>query len=112
MDLIKADAPLTAELLQQSPDLGRHDGISNSAQLCRHCVHERGFLHTAFGIDLLRQIWRHSLACGILWDELSQASSTNRTREARATLGLLSLKKQLFFRLRDKVAHTIRDERR
>ena len=32
----------------------------------------KAFRHTALRIDLLRRIWRHSLACGILCEGLSQ----------------------------------------
>ena len=103
VDLIKADAALTAELLRivNSPVYGFSTRISSlqtsvammGFQTVRSfavTVCMKGFLHTALRIDLLRRIWRHSLACGILCDELSQVCSTNMTRDDRAyTAGLL-----------------------
>ena len=103
VDLIKADAALTAELLRvvNSPIYGFSTRISSlqtsvammGFQTVRSfalTVCMKSFLHTALRIDLLRRIWRHSLACGILCDELSQVCSTNMAREDRAyTAGLL-----------------------
>lgn len=97
VDLIKADAALTAELLHivNSPIYGFSTRIS-SLQTCVamtgfqtvRCfaltVCMKGFLHTALRIDLLRRIWRHSRACGILCDELSQVCSVNMTRDDSA----------------------------
>ena len=103
VDLIKADAALTAELLRivNSPIYGFSTRISSlqtsitmmGFQTVRSfalTVCMKGFLHTALRIDLLRRIWRHSLACGLLCDELSQVCSTNMGRDDRAyTAGLL-----------------------
>jgi HD-like signal output (HDOD) protein len=103
VDLIKADAALTAELLRivNSPIYGFSTHISSlqtsvammGFQTVRSfalTVCMKGFLHTALRIDLLRRIWRHSLACGILCDELSQVCPANMTRDDRAyTAGLL-----------------------
>ena len=103
VDLIKADAALTAELLRvvNSPIYGFSTHISSlqtsvammGFQTVRSfalTVCMKGFLHTALRIDLLRRIWRHSLACGILCDELSQVCSTNMARDDHAyTSGLL-----------------------
>jgi HD-like signal output (HDOD) protein len=103
VDLIKADAALTAELLRvvNSPIYGFSTRISSlqtsvtmmGFQTVRSfalTVCMKGFLHTALRIDLLRRIWRHSLACGILCDELSQVCSTNMARDDLAyTAGLL-----------------------
>jgi HD-like signal output (HDOD) protein len=50
----------------------------------------KGFLHTALRLDLLRRIWRHSLACGMLCEEISAACSTSQGGDDRAyTAGLL-----------------------
>src|SRR3974390_2416455 len=103
VDLIKADAALTAELLRfvNSHIYGFSTHISSlqtsvammGFQTVRSfalTVCMKGFLHTALRIDLLRRIWRHSLACGILCDELSQVCSTNMARDDHAyTSGLL-----------------------
>jgi HD-like signal output (HDOD) protein len=103
VDLIKADAALTAELLRvvNSPIYGFSTRISSlqtsvammGFQTVRSfalTVCMKGFLHTALRIDLLRRIWRHGLACGILCDELSQVCSTTMARDDHAyTAGLL-----------------------
>jgi len=103
VDLIKADAALTAELLRivNSPIYGFATRISSlqtavammGFQTVRSfalTVCMKGFLHTALRIDLLRRIWRHSLACGILCEELSQVCSMNMMRDDGAyTAGLL-----------------------
>jgi HD-like signal output (HDOD) protein len=103
VDLIRADAALTAELLRivNSPIYGFSTRISSlqtavammGFQTVRSfalTVCMKGFLHTALRIDLLRRIWRHSLACGILCDELSPVCSTNMMRDDSAyTAGLL-----------------------
>jgi len=50
----------------------------------------KGFLHTALRLDLLRRLWRHSLACGLLCEDLSVVCSASGGRDDRAyTAGLL-----------------------
>jgi HD-like signal output (HDOD) protein len=103
VELIKADAALTAELLRivNSPIYGFAARISSLQQAITlvgfqtirsfalaACM--KGFLNSVLRIDLLRHIWRHSLACAILCDELSAVCSTNGGRDDRAyTAGLL-----------------------
>jgi HD-like signal output (HDOD) protein len=103
VDLIRADAALTAELLRivNSPIYGfaSHIGSLQNAitllgfQTVRSfalTVSMKGFLHTALRIDLLRSVWRHSLASALLADELSKVCSPNLGREDGAyTAGLL-----------------------
>jgi HD-like signal output (HDOD) protein len=103
VDLIKSDAALTAELLRvvNSPIYGfaaRISSLQNAITLLGFqtvrsfalTVSMKGFLHTALRIDMLRHIWRHSLACALLCEELSTVCSSNMTRDDRAyTAGLL-----------------------
>jgi HD-like signal output (HDOD) protein len=97
VDLIKSDAALTAELLRivNSPIYGfaaRISSLQNAITLLGFqtvrsfalTVSMKGFLHTALRIDLLRQIWRHSLACALLCEELSIVCSSNMTRDDQA----------------------------
>jgi HD-like signal output (HDOD) protein len=100
VDLIKADAALTSELLRivNSPIYGfasRISSLQNAITLLGFqtvrsfalTVSMKGFLHTALRIDLLRRIWRHSLACALLSDELSTVCSSNMTRNDQAYTG-------------------------
>jgi HD-like signal output (HDOD) protein len=103
VELIKSDAALTAELLRivNSPIYGfpaRISSLQNAITLLGFqtvrsfalTVSMKGFLHTALRIDLLRHIWRHSLACALLCEELSTVCSSNMTRDDQAyTAGLL-----------------------
>jgi HD-like signal output (HDOD) protein len=103
VDLVKADAALTSELLRivNSPIYGfasRISSLQNAITLLGFqtvrsfalTVSMKGFLHTALRIDLLRRIWRHSLASAILSDELSAVCSSNMARNDQAyTAGLL-----------------------
>lgn len=103
VELIKSDAALTAELLRivNSPIYGfpaRISSLQNAITLLGFqtvrsfalTVSMKGFLHTALRIDLLRHIWRHSLACALLCEELSNVCSSNMTRDDQAyTAGLL-----------------------
>jgi HD-like signal output (HDOD) protein len=97
VDLIKSDAALTAELLRivNSPIYGfpaRISSLQNAITLLGFqtvrsfalTVSMKGFLHTALRIDLLRHIWRHSLACAMLSEELSTVCSSNMTRDDQA----------------------------
>jgi HD-like signal output (HDOD) protein len=97
VELIKSDAALTAELLRivNSPIYGfaaRISSLQNAITLLGFqtvrsfalTVSMKGFLHTALRIDLLRQIWRHSLACALLCEELSTVCSPNMTRDDQA----------------------------
>jgi HD-like signal output (HDOD) protein len=103
VDLIRADPALASELMRvvNSPLYGFPAHISSiqsavtllGLQTVRSfalTVSMKGFLHTALRLDLLRRIWRHSLACGILCEEVSAACSTSRGSDDRAyTAGLL-----------------------
>jgi HD-like signal output (HDOD) protein len=97
VELIKSDAALTAELLRivNSPIYGfaaRISSLQNAITLLGFqtvrsfalTVSMKGFLHTALRIDLLRDIWRHSLACALLCEELSVVCSSNMTRDDQA----------------------------
>jgi HD-like signal output (HDOD) protein len=103
VDLIRADAALSSELLRivNSPVYGfpgRVSSIQNSVTLLglttvksfALTVSMKGFLHTALRLDLLRRLWRHSLACGLLCEDLSVVCSASGGRDDRAyTAGLL-----------------------
>lgn len=100
VDLIRADAALTAELLRivNSPAYGFASCVSSlqsaitllGFQTVRSfalTVSMKGFLHTALRIDLLRRMWRHSLACAIICDELAKVCGSNIARDDRAYTG-------------------------
>ena len=103
VSLIRADPALASELMRvvNSAIYGfpaRISSIQNAVTLLglqavrsfALTVSMKGFLHTALRLDLLRRIWRHSLACGILCEELSAACSTSQGGDDRAyTAGLL-----------------------
>jgi len=101
--LIRADPALASELMRvvNSAIYGfpsRISSIQNAVTLLglttvrsfALTVSMKGFLHTALRLDLLRRIWRHSLACGMLCEEISAACSTSQGGDDRAyTAGLL-----------------------
>ena len=101
--LIRADPALASELMRvvNSPLYGfpaRISSIQNAVTLLglqtvrsfALTVSMKGFLHTALRLDLLRRIWRHSLACGMLCEEMSAACSASEGVDDRAyTAGLL-----------------------
>lgn len=101
--LIRADAALSSELLRivNSPVYGfpgRISSIQNAVTLLglqtvksfALTVSMKGFLSTALRLDLLRRLWRHSLACGLLCEDLSVVCSASRGPDDRAyTAGLL-----------------------
>ena len=103
VQLIRADPALASELMRvvNSPLYGfpsRISSIQNAVTLLglqtvrgfALTVSMKGFLHTALRLDLLRRIWRHSLACGILCEDISAACSTSQGGDDRAyTAGLL-----------------------
>ena len=103
VNLIRADPALASELMRvvNSAAYGfpsRISSIQNAVTLLglqtvrgfALTVSMKGFLHTALRLDLLRRIWRHSLACGMLCEELSRACSTSQRGDDRAyTAGLL-----------------------
>ena len=103
VELVRADTALASELLRvvNSPIYGfpgRISSIQNAVTLLgletvksfALTVSMKGFLHTALRLDLLRRIWRHSLACGLVCEELSAVCSTSQGRDDRAyTAGLL-----------------------
>jgi len=101
--LIRADPALASELMRvvNSPLYGfpaHISSIQNAVTLLGLAtvrsfaltVSMKGFLHTALRLDLLRRIWRHSLACGIICEEISGACSSSQGGDDRAyTAGLL-----------------------
>jgi HD-like signal output (HDOD) protein len=101
--LIRADPALASELMRvvNSALYGfpsRISSIQNAITLLglqtvrsfALTVSMKGFLHTALRLDLLRRIWRHRLACGMLCEEISAACSTSQGGDDRAyTAGLL-----------------------
>jgi len=100
VDLIRADAALASELLRivNSPVYGfagRVSSIQNAVTLLglqtvksfALTVSMKGFLHTALRLDLLRRLWRHSLACGLLAEDLSIVCSASGARDDRAYTG-------------------------
>ncbi len=103
VDLIRADAALSSDLLRivNSPVYGfpgRISSIQNATTLLGMqtvksfalTVSMKGFLHTALRLDLLRRLWRHSLACGLICEDLSVVCSPSGGRDDRAyTAGLL-----------------------
>ena len=50
-------------------------------------VSMKGFLHTALRLDLVRLVWRHSLACGIICESLATACSSCRPNDDSAYTG-------------------------
>ena len=103
VDLLRADAALSSELLRivNSPVYGfpgRVSSIQNAVTLLGFntvksfalTVSMKGFLNTGLRLDLLRRIWRHSLACGWICEDLSVVCSQSGGRDDRAyTAGLL-----------------------
>lgn len=104
VNLIHADAALASQLLRvvNSAMYGTRvpiTSIQNAVirlgfQQVRNfalAVSMKSFLHTPLRFDLLRGMWRHSLACGMICDELASACSTNSySRDDNAyTAGLL-----------------------
>jgi HD-like signal output (HDOD) protein len=102
-DFIRADAALASGFLQlaNSPLYGRRTPIGSLQQallmvgfdeLKRFLVtfSTRSCFRTALRLDLLRAIWRHSLACAVISEELSVACSPSQSRGDQAyTAGLL-----------------------
>jgi HD-like signal output (HDOD) protein len=103
VDLIRADTALASELLRivNSPIYGfpaRISSIQNAVTLMglqtvktfAITVSMKGFLRTALRLDMLRRLWRHSLACGLLCEEISGYCSQSVGHDDRAyTAGLL-----------------------
>lgn len=101
--LVRADAALSSEVLRivNSPLYGLSSPVSSVKQALLLLGFDevkrfvlaasmKSFLRPAFRLDLLRGIWRHSLACAIVCEELSAACSTAGYRDDRAyTTGLL-----------------------
>jgi HD-like signal output (HDOD) protein len=102
-DFIRADAALASGLLQlaNSPLYPGRSHISSLQQallmvgfdeLKRFLVtfSTKSCFRTALRLDLLRAIWRHSLACAVISEELSVACSPSQSRGDQAyTAGLL-----------------------
>jgi len=104
VNLIHADAALASQLLRvvNSAMYGarvpitsiQHAVIRLGFEEVRKfalTVSMKNFLRTPLRFDLLRGMWRHSLACGIICDELASACSSNAySRDDNAyTAGLL-----------------------
>jgi putative nucleotidyltransferase with HDIG domain len=103
VDLIRADAALSSELLRivNSPLYGVQAQVSSihkavmllgleTVRQFALTVSMKGFLCGDLRLDVLRGIWRHSLACGTVCEELSRACPTSQGRDDRAyTAGLL-----------------------
>jgi HD-like signal output (HDOD) protein len=100
VSLIRADPALASELMRvvNSAIYGfpsHVSSIQNAVTLLgletvrrfALAVSMKGFLHTALRLDLLRRVWRHSLACGMLCEEISRACSTSQGSDDRAYTG-------------------------
>jgi HD-like signal output (HDOD) protein len=103
VNLIRSDTALSSELLRivNSPMYG-FSGRVGSIQIAVSLlgfttiksfaltVSMRAMFQGALRLDLLRKIWRHSLACALLCEDLSIACSPVRRADDRAyTCGLL-----------------------
>ena len=102
--LIRADAALSSELLRivNSPLYAVEKRVSSIQQALlllgvdeiRHfvvTVSMKSFFHSSMRLDLFRGIWRHSLACAMVCEELSVACPVAEGRDDRAyTTGLLA----------------------
>ena len=102
-DFIRADAALASGLLSLANSSlysarSRITGLQQALtmvgldQLKRFVVtfSTKSCFQTAFRLDLLRAIWRHSLACALVCEELSVACSPSQSRGDQAyTAGLL-----------------------
>ena len=101
--LIRADAALSSEMLRivNSPLYGVPSRISSIQQALLFlgfdeirrfvlAVSMKSFFRTNMRLDLLRGIWRHSLACAIVCEELSHASSSSGRDDYAYTSGLLA----------------------
>lgn len=102
--LIRADAALASELLRivNSPLYGMKTRVSSIQQALLFlgfdeirrfvlAVSMRGFFKSAMRLDVLRGMWRFSLACATVCEELSIACSASEGRDDRAyTAALLA----------------------
>lgn len=95
-NLIRTDAALSTELLRivNSAAFGGSMPISSIQAAVMRLGFERvkgfamavslkGFLH-CIRIDLLRRLWRHSLACGLVANDVANACSTSMGHDDRA----------------------------
>jgi HD-like signal output (HDOD) protein len=95
-NLIRTDASLTSDLLRivNSAAFGTSMPISSIQTAVVRLGFERvrqfamavslkGFLHTV-RLDLLRRLWRHSLACGLVANDMANACSTSMGPDDRA----------------------------
>lgn len=86
--LIRADAAFSSELLRvaNSPIYGLRSQVSgiqhavvilgfNTVKAFAMTISMKNFLRAAMRIDLLRRVWRHSLACALISEEVSAACS-------------------------------------
>ncbi len=102
--LVRADTALSSDILRiaNSPLHGAPARIGSIQQALvflgfdqvRRLVlaaSMKSFFKTAMRLDLLRAVWRHSLACALVCEELSIACSSSEGRDDRAyTAGLLA----------------------
>ena len=105
VSLIRADAAFSSELLRvaNSPIYGLRSQVSSVQHAVvilgfdrlrsfAMTISMKNFLRTAMRIDVLRRVWRHSLACALVAEELAPLFWKNgdRTSRDRAyTAGLL-----------------------
>jgi HD-like signal output (HDOD) protein len=101
--LIRADASLASELLRlvNSPLYGlttRVGSIDRALTILGFddvrtfvlTASTKSFFQAAMRLDLVRGVWRHSVACALICEELSVACSASQGRDDRAyTAGLL-----------------------
>jgi HD-like signal output (HDOD) protein len=103
VNLIRADTGLASELLKVvnsaafavSTRIGSiHQAVSmlgfSRVRSFAVACSMKGFLNTTLRMDLVRKVWRHSLATGMICEQLSAACSTAQCLDDRAyTAGLL-----------------------
>lgn len=103
-ELVRADAALSSELLRiansslyafpaQISSIQRAVSLMGFDEVRKFVLAvsvKFFFFHPAMRLDLLRSIWRHSLACALVCEELSIACSSTECRDDQAyTTGLL-----------------------
>jgi HD-like signal output (HDOD) protein len=103
--LIRADAAFSSELLRvaNSPIYGLRSQVSSlqhavmimgfdTVRSFAMTISMKNFLRPAIRIDVLRRVWRHSLACALVCEELATLcwkSGDRTTRDRAYTAGLL-----------------------
>jgi HD-like signal output (HDOD) protein len=105
VDLLRADTAFSSELLRvaNSPVYGLRAQVSSlhhaavvlgfdALRSFAMTISMKNFLRPAMRIDILRRVWRHSLACGIICEELAGICWKRGDRSSRDqayTAGLL-----------------------